>query len=94
MSRKQLKDREERRRLRTLAFLSSSLPGNVREPDTGTLSSSLLSIPQLELTGVDDDIESENENDSPASAPASGASTPAIKNQSLRARLAAGGSKK
>lgn len=34
MTRKQLKDREERRRQRTLAFLSNSIPGTVREPDT------------------------------------------------------------
>ncbi len=27
-------DREERRRLRTVAFLSNSIPGAVREPDT------------------------------------------------------------
>ncbi|KAK4048102.1 [NU+] prion formation protein 1 [Microbotryomycetes sp. JL201] len=34
MTRKQMKEREERRRLRTLRFLSSSVPGAVREPDT------------------------------------------------------------
>ncbi|KAK4702417.1 elongation factor 3, partial [Phenoliferia sp. Uapishka_3] len=34
MSRKQMKDREERRRLRTVAWLSNSLEGAVREPDT------------------------------------------------------------
>lgn len=34
LTRKQLKDREERRRLRTVAFLSNSTPGAVREPDT------------------------------------------------------------
>jgi len=34
MTRKQMKDREERRRLRTVAFLSNSLVGAVREPDT------------------------------------------------------------
>ena len=34
MTRKQMKDREERRRLRTVAFLSNSIPGAVREPDT------------------------------------------------------------
>lgn len=34
MTRKEMKAREERRRLRTLAFLSSSIPGAVREPDT------------------------------------------------------------
>ncbi|SCV69597.1 BQ2448_2617 [Microbotryum intermedium] len=34
MSRKQMKEREERRRLRTIAFLSNSIPGAVREPDT------------------------------------------------------------
>lgn len=34
LTRKQLKEREERRRQRTLRFLSSSIPGTVREPDT------------------------------------------------------------
>lgn len=34
LTRKQLKEREDRRRARTLAFLSSSLEGAVREPDT------------------------------------------------------------
>ncbi|KAM0753090.1 hypothetical protein T439DRAFT_299360 [Meredithblackwellia eburnea MCA 4105] len=34
LTRKQMKEREERRRLRTVAFLSNSIPGAVREPDT------------------------------------------------------------
>lgn len=34
LTRKQQKDRDERRRLRTIAFLSNSIPGAVREPDT------------------------------------------------------------
>ncbi|GEM07150.1 elongation factor 3 [Rhodotorula toruloides] len=34
LTRKQLKEREDRRRARTLAFLSSTVPGAVREPDT------------------------------------------------------------
>ncbi|GAA5965953.1 hypothetical protein JCM10213_006449, partial [Rhodosporidiobolus nylandii] len=34
LTRKQLKEREDRRRARTLAFLSSTIPGAVREPDT------------------------------------------------------------
>ncbi|ORY74783.1 P-loop containing nucleoside triphosphate hydrolase protein [Leucosporidium creatinivorum] len=34
MSRKQMKEREERRRLRTVAWLSNSIPGSTREPDT------------------------------------------------------------
>lgn len=34
MTRKQLKDREERRRLRTVRFLSNSLAGAKRESDT------------------------------------------------------------
>lgn len=34
LTRKQLKEREDRRRLRTIAFLSNSIPGAVREPDT------------------------------------------------------------
>lgn len=34
MSRAQMKARDERRRLRTLAFLSNSIPGATREPDT------------------------------------------------------------
>ncbi|KAI5480625.1 elongation factor 3 [Pseudohyphozyma bogoriensis] len=34
MTRTQMKAREERRRARTLAFLSNSIPGAVREPDT------------------------------------------------------------
>lgn len=34
LTRKQQKEREERRRLRTIRFLSSSIPGAVREPDT------------------------------------------------------------
>ncbi|GAA6061360.1 hypothetical protein JCM10212_005814 [Sporobolomyces blumeae] len=34
LTRKQMKEREERRRARTLAFLSSTIPGAVREPDT------------------------------------------------------------
>ncbi|GAA5923873.1 hypothetical protein JCM1841_001420 [Sporobolomyces salmonicolor] len=34
LTRKQMKEREERRRARTLAFLSSTIPGATREPDT------------------------------------------------------------
>lgn len=34
LTRKQVKEQEERRRLRTIAFLSNSTPGAVREPDT------------------------------------------------------------
>lgn len=34
MTRKQLKDREERRRLRTVRWLSNSVTGEPREPDT------------------------------------------------------------
>lgn len=34
LTRKQMKEREERRRLRTLAFLSNSIPGAKRESDT------------------------------------------------------------
>ncbi|GAA5996681.1 uncharacterized protein JCM10292_003132 [Rhodotorula paludigena] len=34
LTRKQLKEREDRRRARTLAFLSNTTPGAVREPDT------------------------------------------------------------
>ena len=34
LTRKQQKDKEERSRQRTLAFLSNSIPGAVREPDT------------------------------------------------------------
>lgn len=34
LTRKQVKEREDRRRARTLAWLTSSIPGTTREPDT------------------------------------------------------------
>lgn len=90
-----MKDREERRRLRTVSrgpklapiiqfnmltihifrslsqveFLSNSLPGHVREPDT-------------------EDEEEEDASGASTPVSASGASTPAVKNLSLRAKLA------
>lgn len=49
LTRKEMKAREDRRRARTLAFLSSTIPGAVREPDTEsedeTLQGKALRIP-------------------------------------------------
>ncbi len=55
MTRKQMKEREERRRLRTVRWLANSEPGTLREPDTDSdedVDGKALRIPSKKAPGV------------------------------------------